>query len=200
MKNYLTILLIGGTVLGLSTNVYAKEHKLNFKHLYITDYNYACNNIYTENETEITTNNEINVSTEITTSASTENTTYLQNNSYIEQVLSLVNQERKKAGVNPLSLNVEICNVAQIKAEDMNKNNYFSHTSPNYGTPFQMLNTYGINYNYAGENIAKGQKTPEAVVSAWMNSEGHKANILNKNYTQLGVGYSNGCWVQMFVG
>ena len=83
----------------------------------------------------------------------------------------------------------------------MSKNNYFSHTSPVYGTPFQMMKNFGISYKSAGENIAKGQATPQAVVNAWMNSSGHRANILNKSYTRIGVGYvANGrYWTQMFI-
>ena len=84
----------------------------------------------------------------------------------------------------------------------MKNNNYFSHTSPTYGSPFDMMKQFGISYKTAGENIAKGQKTPEAVVNAWMNSEGHRSNILNANYTQMGLGYTNGTvyWCQMFIG
>ncbi len=93
--------------------------------------------------------------------------------------------------------------MAQIKAEDMRDNNYFSHTSPTYGSPFDMMKKYGITYSSAGENIAKGQKTPEAVVNAWMNSEGHRANILNESFTQMGLGYASDSttyWSQMFIG
>lgn len=86
----------------------------------------------------------------------------------------------------------------------MKDNNYFSHTSPNYGSPFQMMQDFGIKYSNAGENIAGGQKTPQEVMDAWLNSSGHRANILNKNFTQLGVGYAKGgsygyYWVQMFI-
>ncbi|EBK2060154.1 hypothetical protein AAL85_25555, partial [Salmonella enterica subsp. enterica serovar Typhi] len=79
-------------------------------------------------------------------------------------------------------------------------NNYFSHTSPTYGSPFDMMKKFGIKFGYAGENIAMGQKTPAEVVNAWMNSEGHRANILNANYNLIGVGYYNGYWAQEFVG
>ena len=81
-------------------------------------------------------------------------------------------------------------------------NKYFSHTSPTYGTPFQMIKNFGISYRTAGENIAYGQRTPQAVVNAWMNSSGHRANILNSSYTQIGVGYvaSGNYWTQMFIG
>jgi uncharacterized YkwD family protein len=160
----------------------------------------------TETTTKATTTNATTTTT--TTEATTEATTSApssttQTSSYAQQVLDLVNSERAKYGLSPLTLNASVTKVAQAKAEDMKNNNYFSHTSPTYGSPFDMLKSFGVSYKTAGENIAKGQKTPEAVVSAWMNSEGHRANILNKNYTQLGVGYTGGSspyWVQMFIG
>ncbi|MNH43142.1 Cysteine-rich secretory protein family protein [compost metagenome] len=82
----------------------------------------------------------------------------------------------------------------------MDVNNYFSHTSPTYGSPFDMMRSFGVKYSYAGENIASGQRTPQEVMTAWMNSAGHRANILNGNFTKIGVGYVNGEWVQMFIG
>ncbi len=148
-----------------------------------------------ETTTETTTKE---ATTETTTSSSNQ-----QTGSYAQQVLNLVNAERAKNNLSPLTLSSSVSKVAQIKAEDMKNNNYFSHTSPTYGSPFEMLKQFGVSYKTAGENIAKGQKTPEAVVNAWMNSAGHRANILNKNYTQLGVGYTGGSspyWVQMFIG
>ena len=135
--------------------------------------------------------------------ASTETTTISQDSlNYSTQVLNLVNKHRRENGLKELTLNSNLSNVAQIKAEDMKNNYYFSHTSPTYGSPFDMMKQFGISYKTAGENIAKGQKTPEAVVNAWMNSEGHRANILNANYTQMGLGYTNGTvyWCQMFIG
>ncbi|GGA62054.1 CAP domain-containing protein [Ornithinibacillus halotolerans] len=117
-----------------------------------------------------------------------------------EQVAQLVNQERAKHGLSPLKHRADIKSVAERKAADMINSNYFSHTSPNYGSPFDMLKTFGIKYRTAGENIAKGQKTPQEVMNAWMNSSGHRANILNANFDSIGVGYYNGAWVQMFTG
>lgn len=120
-----------------------------------------------------------------------------------EAILKLVNQERKKAGVPALTLSDQLTNIAYIKAKDMADKNYFSHESPTYGSPFDMLKKFGVSYTAAGENIAAGQKTAEEVMNSWMNSSGHKANILNKNYTQLGVGFYRGGqygteWVQLF--
>ncbi|WP_096269769.1 CAP domain-containing protein [Paucisalibacillus globulus] len=117
-----------------------------------------------------------------------------------EQVAQLVNKERAKQGLSPLLHRADIKSVAEKKAMDMINSNYFSHTSPNYGSPFDMMKTFGIKYRTAGENIAKGQKTPQEVMNAWMNSSGHRANILNAKFDSIGVGYYNGAWVQMFTG
>nr|WP_238457309.1 CAP domain-containing protein [Litchfieldia salsa] len=119
--------------------------------------------------------------------------------SFEEQVVQLVNQERAKAGLKPLTHRADLKNVAHKKAQDMINSNYFSHTSPNYGSPFQMLKTFGISYQSAGENIAKGQKTPKEVMNAWMNSPGHRANILKPEYDSIGVGFYHSAWVQMFI-
>ena len=121
-----------------------------------------------------------------------------------QEILKLVNAERSKQGLSPLTLNWELSRVAKFKSEDMRDNNYFSHTSPTYGTPFQMMKSFGITYKSAGENIAAGQQSSAEVMQSWMNSSGHKANILSKNYTQLGVGKATGgsygtYWTQMFI-
>ena len=121
-----------------------------------------------------------------------------------QEILKFVNQERQKAGVQPLTLSDQLTNVASIKAKDMADKNYFSHDSPTYGSPFDMMKQFGISYSYAGENIAAGQKSAAEVMNSWMNSSGHKANILNKNFTQLGVGFKRGGqygteWVQLFI-
>lgn len=120
-------------------------------------------------------------------------------------VLSLVNAERQKQGLSSLTLSDKLTAVANEKARDMAENNYFSHTSPTYGSPFQMLQQYGIRYRTAGENIAAGQKSPEEVMNSWMNSSGHRANILNPSYTEIGIGYYAGgkygtYWAQEFLG
>ncbi|WP_151734542.1 CAP domain-containing protein [Paenibacillus tengchongensis] len=120
--------------------------------------------------------------------------------SYVQQVVALVNKERASAGLSPVTALDSLNKVAAAKATDMRVNNYFSHTSPTYGSPFDMMKSFGITYRAAGENIAMGQKTPEAVMTAWMNSAGHRANILNVNYNYIGVGYDNNYWVQEFIG
>lgn len=120
---------------------------------------------------------------------------------YEQEVIRLVNEIRVQNGLKELTYDWELARVARYKSQDMKDNRYFSHTSPIYGSPFQMIKNFGISYRSAGENIAKGYATPQAVVNAWMNSSGHRANILNANYTQIGVGYvSNGnYWTQMFI-
>lgn len=119
-----------------------------------------------------------------------------------QEVVALTNEERQKHGLEPLKVDWELSRVAQEKSRDMALNDYFSHNSPTYGSPFQMMQDWGISYTNAGENIAKGQRTPSEVVNAWMNSEGHRANILNEDFTHIGVGYyeKGNHWTQQFIG
>ncbi|HDR4731316.1 TPA: serine protease [Bacillus cereus] len=118
-----------------------------------------------------------------------------------QRVVELTNAERAKQGLPALKIDTELSKVARIKSEDMQKNNYFDHNSPTYGSPFDMMKKFGISYTSAGENIAQGQRTPEEVVQAWMNSAGHRANILNNSFTHIGVGYveSGNYWTQQFI-
>ena len=125
--------------------------------------------------------------------------------SQAEAVLNIVNAERSKNGLKALTLSSKLTAIATEKSKDMAVNHYFSHTSPTYGSPFQMLQSYGVSYRTAGENIAAGQRTPDEVMQSWLNSSGHRANILNPNYTELGVGYYKGgsygvYWTQTFIG
>lgn len=120
------------------------------------------------------------------------------------EVIRLVNVERAKKGLPALKANWELSRVARTKSQDMINKNYFSHTSPTYGSPFRMMETFGIKFSSAGENIAYGQRTPAAVMTAWMNSPGHRSNILSTSFSQIGVGLaksSNGTlyWTQMFI-
>ncbi|WP_017434809.1 CAP domain-containing protein [Saccharococcus caldoxylosilyticus] len=121
---------------------------------------------------------------------------------YAQQVIELTNKERARAGLPALKVDAQLSAVAQKKSQDMQQNHYFSHTSPTYGSPFDMMRDFGVTYNTAGENIAKGQRTPQEVVTAWMNSPGHRANILNRQFTHIGVGFeqSGNVWTQMFIG
>ena len=151
----------------------------------------------TNTGTDNGTNNDTNAGNDSTTDTNVSTQTAYEN-----KVLELVNVERAKQGLKPLEMDESVRNVARLKSQDMQKNNYFSHTSPTYGTPFEMLKKYGISYKSAGENIAQGYQTPEQVVKGWMNSSGHRANILNASYTHIGIGYeANGnYWTQMFIG
>jgi len=122
---------------------------------------------------------------------------------FVQEVIDLTNDERTSRGLSPLEADTQLNEVATVKSEDMRDNNYFSHDSPTYGSPFDMMNHYGVEYRGAGENIAAGQRSPEEVVNGWMNSQGHRENILNADYTHIGVGYAEGgsygsYWTQMF--
>ncbi|SFJ60713.1 spore coat assembly protein SafA/uncharacterized protein, YkwD family [Halobacillus dabanensis] len=120
------------------------------------------------------------------------------------QVIDLTNQERAKNGLPALKANWQLSRVARYKSRDMANNNYFSHQSPTYGSPFDMMRDFNVSYRRAAENIAAGQRTPEEVVDGWMNSPGHRKNILDPNLNQIGVGYAEGgsygvYWTQMFI-
>ncbi|MFC0469314.1 CAP domain-containing protein [Halalkalibacter kiskunsagensis] len=121
-----------------------------------------------------------------------------------QQMIDLVNQERAERGLSPLTINMELTEVARVKAQDMIDNNYFAHQSPTYGSPFDMLSQFGVEYQTAGENLA-GNQTVEAAHQALMNSDGHRANILNANYQEVGIGIIEGgpygkMFVQLFKG
>ena len=121
------------------------------------------------------------------------------------EVVRLVNAERAKKGLAALSTDSLLMKTATVKSQDMAKNKYFSHTSPTYGSPFDLMKQYGVSYRTAGENIAMGQTTPAQVMDGWMNSEGHRANILNSAYTRIGVGVAQNSagqyyWTQHFAG
>ncbi|WP_332650146.1 CAP domain-containing protein [Lysinibacillus sp. 54212] len=148
--------------------------------------------------------NSSNTGNNATNSKPTNSTTVTQASTvsaFELKVVELTNQERQKAGLAPLSADTPLMNAAREKSQNMKDYNYFSHTSPNLGSPFDRLNALGISYRSAGENIAKGQSTPEEVVKAWMNSQGHRANILNDQYTHIGVGYvkDGHIWTQQFI-
>ena len=137
-------------------------------------------------------------------SSSNSNSTTTAMTTDEKEVFDLINNQRTQNGLSALKLDTETLRVARIKAQDMVDNNYFSHNSPTYGSPFQMLNSFKISYKTAGENIA-GNSSNSSAVTAWMNSSGHKANILNSsfNYTGIGVVKSSKygkVYVQMFLG
>ena len=133
-----------------------------------------------------------------------QNTTTASLSADEKEVFDLINKQRTNNGLSALKIDSEVQRVARIKAQDMVDNNYFAHESPTYGTPFQMLKSFKISYKTAGENIA-GNSSNSAAVTAWMNSSGHKANILNGNYNYTGIGVVNSSkygkvYVQMFIG
>lgn len=121
-----------------------------------------------------------------------------------KEVINLINKQRTNNGLKALKVDEEVQRVARIKAQDMVANNYFSHTSPTYGSPFDMLKSFKISYKTAGENIAANSSNSGAV-NAWMNSSGHKANILNSSFNYTGIGVVSSpkygkMYVQMFIG
>ncbi|NLW48641.1 MAG: hypothetical protein GXY86_15105 [Firmicutes bacterium] len=120
------------------------------------------------------------------------------------KMVNLVNQARTGQGVKPLSVNSQLVTLARRKSQDMVDKNYFSHTSPTYGSPFEMMKSAGVKYSTAGENIA-GAATTESAHQNLMNSPGHRANILNSSFTQIGIGIVSGSqygkmFTQMFIG
>lgn len=139
-------------------------------------------------------------------SSGTTNTTQANNDLTADEleVFNLINAQRTANGLAALNIDDELQNVARVKAKDMVDNNYFAHESPTYGTPFNMIKSFGISYKAAGENIA-GNSTNQGAVNAWMNSAGHKANILSNNYNYTGVAVVSSpkygkVYVQMFIG
>ncbi|NLY78588.1 MAG: S-layer protein [Lysinibacillus sp.] len=122
---------------------------------------------------------------------------------WTNEVVQLVNEEREKVGVQPLTHDVELTQLAIIKAQDMVKRNYFEHYSPYYGHPWDMATLFDYEFTRFGENIARNFNNPKDVVAAWMASETHRENMLRENYTNIGVGIKadvngNYYWVQLF--
>ena len=125
-------------------------------------------------------------------------------NSDEKEVFDLINKQRTNNGLPALQNDSEVQRIARIKAQDMVDNNYFSHNSPTYGSPFDMLKSFKVSYKTAGENIAANSSNSSAV-TAWMNSSGHKANILNSSFNYTGIGVVSSprygkMYVQMFIG
>lgn len=120
-----------------------------------------------------------------------------------KEMIQMVNEERTSRGLNALEIDMDLVKVARVKAQDMVNSHYFSHTSPTYGSPFTMMETFGIKYRAAAENIAQNRSVSLAH-SSFMNSSGHKANILNSTYSHVGIAVVDGgpygkTFVQMFV-
>ncbi|MCA8913802.1 MAG: hypothetical protein KDB90_00220 [Planctomycetes bacterium] len=138
-------------------------------------------------------------------SAQTGNSATSSEVSLAQQVLVLVNQERANVGVGALTMHTGCAQVAYDHSWDMDFRDFFSHTNPDGATPFDRMHHAGVNYSAAGENIAAGYSTPAAAMAGWMNSAGHRANILNANFTEIGIGVREGntgsygiYWTQVF--
>jgi uncharacterized YkwD family protein len=159
----------------------------------------AKSNVTTQKTTAPTTTN--NTTTKAPAASQPTQTTSAVS-AFEKKVVELTNAERAKQGLAPLTLDTELSKVARIKSQDMKDKNYFDHNSPTYGSPFDMMKSFGISYKSAGENIAMGQTSPEQVVQAWMNSQGHRENIMNPSFTHIGVGHvaSGNYWTQQFIG
>ena len=165
------------------------------------DYVGAVSKKYVKAVNSSTSSGNTSTGTNTGTSNGTTNSTLTADE---QETFNIINKQRTNNGLQALKIDNEVQTVARVKAQDMVNNNYFSHNSPTYGTPFEMLNKYKVSYKTAGENIA-GNSSNSAAVTAWMNSSGHKANILNSNfnYTGIGVVKSNKygkIYVQMFIG
>lgn len=125
-------------------------------------------------------------------------------NEYIVCVVELVNKERQNAGLSPLAYDEQITYAATQRSYEMAAYNYFEHARPDGTSCFTVMKEYGVPYWMVGENIASGQRTPEKVMSDWMNSPGHRANILTPDFTKIGVGIAADAkghlyWTQLFV-
>lgn len=117
---------------------------------------------------------------------------------YAQQVVDLCNIYRAQAGLTLLTLDPKLTNAAMMRSSEMRQYCYFDHARPNGDSCFTVFKEYGISYSWAGENIAWNQSSPEEVVTAWMNSPGHRANIMNPNLKKIGVGFDSYYWTQLF--
>jgi len=167
-----------------------------------TSYGVRCAYVPTYSATTPTTTTAAKTTTATPTTGTTTATTGLT--AAEQQMLNLVNQERAKNGLPALKADLQLTKLARLKSQDMINKNYFSHQSPTYGSPFDMMKTYGVSYRTAGENIA-GNGSVSGAHTALMNSAGHRANILSANFTHIGIGIQSGgnygmMFTQMFVG
>ncbi len=149
-----------------------------------------------------TSSSNVNQNTNSNSTSNTNSSSDLSNDE--KEVFNLINTQRINNGLPTLKISNEVQKVARVKAQDMVDKNYFSHTSPTYGSPFDMLKSFKVSYNSAGENIA-GNSSNSGAVNAWMNSPGHKANILNSSFNYTGIGVVSSprygkIFVQMFIG
>lgn len=135
-----------------------------------------------------------------TTTAATTTATTAAVRDYASEVAAMVNAQRKNAGLAELRYDASLCKLAQTRADEISIS--FSHTRPDGTSGLGIFAANGIKYKFAGENIAKGQKTPEQVMDSWNNSSGHYKNMMSSSYTAIGIGYNaeSKCWVQLFMG
>lgn len=183
----------------------AKRYKIPFAKIIILNKHYPNQNlIHPDDNIELPDGQSGQSTEEDNAGAGTDTAERADATKQAKEVLELVNKERAKVGAKPLTLSSSLTNIATIKAKDMSDKGYFDHTSPTYGSPFDMLKRFGVQYSAAGENIAAGQKDANEVMDSWMNSSGHRANILKAEYEQIGIGYVEGgqygtYWVQLFI-
>lgn len=199
-----------GTNYNAITQIYKNEYirifaKIGDWYVIQTDSDYlgAANSKYIKLIYPNTNNNSGSNSSGSSSGSSSSGSTTSSLNANEQEVFNLINAKRTANGLSELKVDSEVQRVARIKAQDMVDNNYFSHTSPIYGSPFDMLKSFGISYTAAAENIA-GNSSNSGAVNAWMNSSGHKANILNSNYNYTGIGVVKSdkygyVYVQMFI-
>lgn len=183
----------------------AKRYKAPFAKILILNKHYPNQNlIHPDDNIELPDGQSGQSTEDDNAGAGTETAEQVKVTQQAREVLELVNKERAKVGAKALTLSDSLTNIATIKAQDMADKGYFDHTSPTYGSPFDMLKRFGVQYSSAGENIAAGQKDANEVMNSWMNSSGHRANILKADYEQIGIGYVTGgrwgtYWVQLFI-
>lgn len=155
-----------------------------------TNYNLRLSVTPIETESETIVLNESTTATDTATSATPQSgSSTPSSNPLIDEVVSLTNDYRILEGLQPLTLNNSLSNAAQTHSQDMAYNDFFSHTGSTGTTVSDRTTSAGYDSYYVGENIAAGHITAEQVVQGWMNSPGHRENILNPNYTEIGVGY-----------
>ena len=183
----------------------AKRYKVPFAKILILNKHYPNQNlIHPEDDVQLPEGQNGQTSNQENNEAGKATAEEVKTTEQAKEVLKLVNQERAKYGLKPLVLSSKLTDVATVKAKDMADKGYFDHTSPTYGSPFDMLKHFGVQYSMAGENIAAGQKDANEVMDSWLNSSGHRANILKAEYEQIGIGYTTGgrwgtYWVQLFI-
>lgn len=117
-----------------------------------------------------------------------------------QRMFDLVNQDRAAAGLPPLEIDMRLVRAARIKSQDMKDQGYFAHTSPDGTTPWDLMKAQGVTYRTAGENIAMGFTNSDAAEKGFMNSPGHRANILNKDFNHVGIGIVGNYYTQEFAG